>query len=81
MLFRSWTGAYGGYRAALPFEPRCPMLYLYGRRKPFMFHSQAWADRIAATPGNEVQAFDTGHWVMHRGAVPFNAAVTAWLLK
>lgn len=77
----TWTGSHGSYRQTQRVALTCPHFFAYGRRKPFMFHSQAWADRVAATPGNEVHAYDTGHWVMHRGAVPFNAAVTAWLLK
>jgi pimeloyl-ACP methyl ester carboxylesterase len=55
------------------------MLFVYGRRKPFMFHSSAWADEVAADPRNRVLAFDSGHWVMVERADEFNRAVAAWL--
>jgi len=55
------------------------MLFLYGERKPFMFHSRAWAERIAARPGCRVIAFPTGHWIMVQRPREFNAALLAWL--
>ena len=68
-----------GYRQARSFRPACPMLFIYGRRKPFMFHSSAWAAEVAAVPGNRVLAFDTGHWVMVAEAERFNREVSDWL--
>ena len=69
----------GGYRRARPFVPACPMLFVYGRRKPFMFHSAGWADDVASVPGNRVLAFDTGHWVMVEAAEQLSRAVADWL--
>ena len=57
----------------------CPMLYSFGQRKPFQFHSRAWADRLIARPGTQVLPFDTGHWVMLQRPQAFNAAVADWL--
>ena len=74
-----WTGARGGFRGARAFMPHCPMLFVYGRRKPFMFHSAQWAGEVAARPGCRVLAFDCGHWVMVEQAAEFNAAVLDWL--
>lgn len=71
-----WTG---GYRQATPFEPHCPVLYIYGRRKPFQFQSPQWLERIAALPGSAVQGMDTGHWVMVQQPEAFNACVLNWL--
>ncbi|RZJ85609.1 MAG: alpha/beta hydrolase [Massilia sp.] len=70
-----WSGGYG----SLPFEPHCPMLFAYGTRKPFMFHSEAWLAGLKARPDSEVLAFDTGHWVSHEAAAEFNAALLRWL--
>jgi hypothetical protein len=39
-----WFGLLGGFRGAAPVEPACPLLYLYGERKPFMFHSPQWLE-------------------------------------
>jgi len=50
------------------------MLFLYGTRKPVMFHSDTWARRV------ESRAFDTGHWVMVQAREEFNAALLDWLL-
>jgi pimeloyl-ACP methyl ester carboxylesterase len=68
-------------RQALPFRPACPMLFLYGRRKPFPFHSQAWAEALAQVPGNRVEGFDTDHWVMARAPERFNQVVREWLVQ
>jgi pimeloyl-ACP methyl ester carboxylesterase len=75
--FVQWAGR--GYRHARRFVPACPMLFLYGRRKPFMFHSTGWAQEIATMPGNRVIGFDCGHWVMVARAPQFNQAVLDWL--
>jgi pimeloyl-ACP methyl ester carboxylesterase len=72
----AWTGRFGG---ALPVEPRCPMLYVYGERKPFMFHSPEWAGRLAATPGCAVQGLRAGHWVMRDRAAELETLVAGWL--
>lgn len=74
-----WFGSAGGLRNALPVEPHCPMLYVYGRRKLFMFHSPQWLQRMAERPGCAVQAMATGHWVMVDQPEAFNGAVAAWL--
>ncbi len=76
--FLQWTG--GGARpGAAAFAPACPMLFVHGTKKPFMFHSPAWAEALAKKPGCRVLAFETGHWVMSRRPEPFNQAVLAWL--
>ncbi|HTD02204.1 alpha/beta hydrolase [Undibacterium sp.] len=74
-----WAGAHGGYQDALLFKPACPMLYIYGKRKPFMFHSPAWLLELAQHPDSEVLGMDAGHWVMKEQAHAFNEAVIYWL--
>ena len=76
--WQQWTG--GGARpGAAAFVPACPMLYVYGTKKPFMFHSVAWAEALALRPQSSVLAIDTGHWVMSRRPAPFHHAVLDWL--
>lgn len=75
----TWSGRHGGYRGLPVFAPPCPMLFVYGLRKPFMFHSESWARRVAAQPGSQVLPLETGHWVMRQQPERFNAAVLAWL--
>lgn len=75
----TWTGSHGGYRGLPPLEPHCPVFYAYGTRKPVQFQSRAWLARIAARPGNQVLAFDCGHWVMRSREEAFHQAVDRWL--
>lgn len=74
-----WFGVAGGYRHTRLFMPAVPMLFVYGRRKPFMFHSSGWAADVAARPASAVRAFDTGHWVMAAQPAEFNRALRDWL--
>lgn len=69
----------GGFRSARPFEPPCPMLYLYGQRKPFMFHAPAWAERLAARPGSAVHGLRAGHWLMINQPEAFHRILCGWL--
>lgn len=75
----TWLGLGGGLRSLADFKPHCPVLYLYGQRKPFMFHSQQWLDRLNATPGSKVQGLQAGHWVMLDKPQEFVAVVRKWL--
>ena len=72
----AWTG---GFRGARRFDPHCPMLFVHGERKPFMFHSPQWAARLAERPGCSVHALPTGHWVMVGRAEAFERLVLEWL--
>jgi pimeloyl-ACP methyl ester carboxylesterase len=74
-----WLGVAGGFQRLKTFEPQSPMLYMYGERKPFMFHSRAWIERLAARPGSRVLGFPTGHWVMIGRPREFNDALLSWL--
>lgn len=76
----AWTGSHGGLRQLLDVAPGCPMLYLYGRRKPLQFQSRRWTEALAAQPGNRVMALPTGHWVMVEQPEAFAQAVRGWLL-
>ncbi len=75
----SWLGVAGGLHGISSFDPHCPMLYIYGERKPIMFHSSVWIERLAERPGNRVIGFPTGHWVMIQREREFNDALLSWL--
>lgn len=70
-----WTRGY----QRKPFSPSIPMLFVYGTRKPFMFHSQAWCSDVAARPHSEVHALRANHWVSYEAAEEFNVLALAWL--
>jgi pimeloyl-ACP methyl ester carboxylesterase len=74
----SWSGAHGSYQRAQAFTPKVPMLYIYGSKKPFMFHSPQWL-RALVKQGGKVLAFKTGHWPMVQQPEVFNREVAAWL--
>ncbi|HEX8601106.1 MAG TPA: alpha/beta hydrolase [Pseudoduganella sp.] len=88
--YSTWTGKYHGAR---PFRPLCPMLFIYGTRKPFlfrssawngarkplMFHSSAWTAELNAKPGSKAVAMDTDHWPMLRQPEAFNRLVLDWI--
>jgi pimeloyl-ACP methyl ester carboxylesterase len=69
----------GGFRGARPLRVACPMLFVYGTRKPFLFHAPAWAERLAAAPDCAVKGLRTGHWVMTAEPEAFNRIVEDWL--
>ncbi|WP_199698537.1 alpha/beta fold hydrolase [Deinococcus cavernae] len=78
--FLMWFGERVSYlRAARPFAPAGPMLYVYGQDKPLMFHTPGWLRRVQQRPGSRVVSFDTGHWVMLQQPERFNRVVKEWL--
>ena len=77
--FIFWTGAHGSYKHLMPLVPQCPMLFVYGTQKPFLFHSTQWAQTLNATPGSKTLAFETDHWPMVRQPQAFNQALLQWL--
>ncbi|MCC6211480.1 MAG: alpha/beta fold hydrolase [Burkholderiales bacterium] len=78
--YLAWFGGAQSFaRQTQRFKPACPMLYLYGARKPFMFHARTWADALARQPGSRAEGFDTGHWVMLQQPERFNQVVDDWL--
>ena len=74
-----WFGLQGGLTQTLKVTPQVPVLYIYGERKPFMFHSDEWLKKLAAKPCSEAQAFATGHWVMVQQPQLFVSRVATWL--
>jgi cis-3-alkyl-4-acyloxetan-2-one decarboxylase len=73
-----WTG---GFAKAVNYVPNCPFLYIYGKRKLFMFHSAKWLEKLASMPGSEAHGLSTGHWVMVADPTGFNQKLIEWLKK
>jgi pimeloyl-ACP methyl ester carboxylesterase len=60
--------------------PSCPFLYLYGEKKPFMFHSKSWLEKILSQRGNGVVGFaESGHWIMLDEAQRTNQEIRQFL--
>jgi len=76
----AWFGGAQSFaRQTQRFKPACPMLFVYGERKLFMFHARGWAEKLAEQPGNRVEGFKTGHWVMLQEPQRFNEVAGEWL--
>lgn len=75
----TWFGVAGGRPDSPPRPPDLPMLFIYGKRKPFMLHSRAWERDLASRPGSSVVALPAGHWMMVAEADAFDAAVLSWM--
>ena len=56
--------------------PRVPLLFVYGKQKPFAFHSQKWLDHVEKNGGKTV-GLDCGHWVPRDPA--FKGILLDWL--
>jgi len=73
-----WQDIFAG-RGRQHFEdywPEMPLLFVYGTRKPFPFHSEAWVDHVKRT-GGEVVGLDCGHWVSQE--TDFDEILVRWL--
>jgi pimeloyl-ACP methyl ester carboxylesterase len=73
-----WTDILVGRERKLTagYWPKCPLLFVYGKEKPFPFHSAAWVDHVRSV-GGEVVALPCGHWVPCEPA--FVAILVRWL--
>lgn len=58
--------------------PKCPLLFVYGKKKPFPFHSSAWIDHVRSV-GGEVVGLPCGHWVTTDPS--FVGVLTRWLAQ
>jgi pimeloyl-ACP methyl ester carboxylesterase len=52
-----------GRRLTKGYWPTCPLLFVYGEKKPFPFHSQRWIDHVKKVEGGEVVSLPSNHWV------------------
>jgi len=64
---------------AVPFEPECPMLFMFGKNKPTMFHSQNFVDAINGRKGSNAIGFEAGHWLMLDKPAEVNKEISKWL--
>ena len=76
-----WFGSAGGFARSAQVQLPMPLLYVYGKRKPFMFHSQTWLEKVAQAPGSATLELPCGHWLMLDQAEAFHAAALQWLAQ
>ncbi len=75
MLLPRWKHSLLGY-----YRPTCPVLYLYGKRKPVMFHSERWLKIVADSGGRSEGIAGAGHWFMETHPDIVNQAIADWCL-
>lgn len=81
LYFYLWRGLllpWYGDRLLRRYRPRCPVLYLYGERKPLMFHSQRWLGIVEESGGRAVGVTGAGHWLQESHAEAVNRELAAW---
>lgn len=60
------------------YRPNCPVLYLWGERKPLQFHSPRWLELVAESGGRAEGIGGAGHWLMQSHAEVVNEKLLAW---
>lgn len=60
------------------YRPQCALLFLWGERKPVMFHSPQWLRIVADSGGRAEGVAGAGHWLMETHAEPVNERLAAW---
>ena len=56
--------------------PTCPLLFIYGKQKPFQFHTKKWTDHVEKV-GGKVVGLPVDHWAMRDPS--FVPLVKDWL--
>jgi pimeloyl-ACP methyl ester carboxylesterase len=60
------------------YRPACPVAFLYGERKPVMFHSPRWRQMVAETGGYSEGIAGAGHWFMETHPELVNRKIRDW---
>ncbi|MGR8921663.1 MAG: alpha/beta fold hydrolase [Gammaproteobacteria bacterium] len=61
------------------YRPRCRVLFVYGAKKPLMFHSRRWLGIVEDCGGRSVAIEDGGHWFMEEQPEATNRLLLEWL--
>lgn len=62
-------------------RPSCPCLFMYGTKKPVLFHDSNWAQRLRERPDCEVVKIPASHWLQVQAPDDVNAHMDSWLQK
>ena len=81
LYFRLWRNMLIPWmrrRLLRDYQPGCPVAFLYGERKPVMFHSPRWLQTVTDTGGYSEGIAGAGHWFMETHPEIVNARIAAW---
>jgi pimeloyl-ACP methyl ester carboxylesterase len=83
LYFYIWRGKLSkNYRSSIltRYRPTRPILFLYGVKKKYHFHSTYWLDLVTSTPKGRVEALaHSDHWLNIREPERTNALIDSWL--
>ncbi len=77
-----WRARFSNDAGSLPFRyrPSKPILFLFGEKKKYPFHSPRWEKTVTQTPGSKVVGLPgCDHWLMARDPQLTNSLMEAWL--
>lgn len=60
------------------YRPHCPVLFLFGKRKPLMFHSSRWLQTVDESGGYSEGIDGAGHWLMESHPEIVNEHLQGW---
>jgi pimeloyl-ACP methyl ester carboxylesterase len=74
----SWADLFTGRMEKLTkgYWPTCPLLFVYGEKKPFPFHGENWVEHVKKV-GGKVVGLPSDHWVMRDPS--FVSVLVRWL--
>lgn len=62
------------------YHPKCPILFIYGEKKPMMFHSRKWEKMISSAKNSKVLCIPgSGHWFMIEQPELTNELIDNWM--
>ena len=66
-------------QGTIDIDPECPMLFMYGKNKPTMFHSQSFLEKLGKKEGCKILELDAGHWVMLDKPIEVQSMIRNWI--
>ncbi|MCA9190560.1 MAG: alpha/beta hydrolase [Planctomycetales bacterium] len=61
------------------YKPSKPLLFLFGKNKPFHLHTAEWIELVNSSPKSRTLGIDSDHWVMVREPDQTNAVIDEFL--
>jgi pimeloyl-ACP methyl ester carboxylesterase len=66
LYYYLWKKIFHYKKTLSNYVPSCPVAFIYGTQKSFMFHNEKFLNLLNSTKDCEVNAVEEGHWVMNK---------------